>query len=134
MKTLAMALFAVILVVPASSQKKAPQKPTNPNTEFARHFSAQIDITNKALAKVVNMPCDTATPVYNSNVLDLFNDVKTLGDLTENLPDSQDAIVQVRELESFYGLTYIVRTFVQAHESKCNPSEPETQSNTESKN
>ena len=134
MKTLAMALFALTLVVPVSSETKTPHKPTNPNIEFAKQFSAQIDITNKALAKVINLPCDADTPTYNASVLELFNDVKTLGDLTANLPDAQDAIVQVRELESFYGLTYIVRTFVQAHESKCNPSEPQTPSNTYSKN
>lgn len=106
----------------------APKKPKiDPNIAFANRFYAQIESTNRALENVVNLPCDVDKKVFNDSIDKLVDQVTLVGAITAQIPDNQPALQKTQELETTYGLYYIVVDFVHIRDTYC--KQPKTKLN-----
>jgi len=118
-----MKIFALIVTGSASAETK-PATP-NPNAVFTKKFYAQIDTANKALETFINMPCTIDEKTFQTNLEALQTELHKVATLTQQIPDSQSEIVQVKEVEATYGLMLITKEFAQKRVDACNPTTPE---------
>jgi hypothetical protein len=123
MKTLIVALLATLATGAVFAAPTQSHKPYNPNAaynaSFVKQFNDQAVATNKALRSVTNLDCTATKEDVASHLKVLALEVIKFSILAKNIPETQDDLVQLKELETFYGALFLSKQFVDQRDSGC---------------
>ena len=122
MRNLIVTSLVLMLAGAACAAPVKPTKPVNSNAAYSLQFNDQSLATNKALRRYINLSCNASDKQQSTYLKALTTEIMKFEKLVKNIPDNQDDITQVKELEVYYGTLFLVKKFVEERDKGCDES------------
>ena len=116
-KILTAAVLFTLCITPAFA-KKAKEQPKT----FDQVYEAEVTAANVALRDFANTPCTASE--FEEAKANLILELKAFDTMYRNIPETEDDLLQARQIELYIGLTDLMTTVVEKQVACENPQEP----------